>query len=308
MEYEEALERSIQHAMSNLDGCCRAKLPEIARRLVGETPPYPPGHLMTVARFVFVLAYRVFNTETHPDAAPGWLPYEGEGADSRRFLDYVTAVFRLNDAIDAAARAGKIRLNERISGTALSDWKMPDKDLAAKLQAALLWEGDNRKAAESLIKWQIWYPHITDGIVVEPRSFIAWIENEGIAAPGETMALINALKDADWVKRGYASYPKQIHPLRPQMYSPTFDKPNDAPNIIAASSASGSGAKVGASKNKWGEFELRRLIAEDMEPDSSHEKLGLRYGVSRQQIGKLLQKARELYGPKKAGFADSLKR
>ena len=308
MEYEEALERSIQHAMSNLDGCCRAKLPEIARRLVGETPPYPPGHLMTVARFVFVLAYRVFNTEMHPDAAPGWVPYEGEGADMRRFLDYVTAVLRLNDAVDAAAREGKIKLNERISGTALADWRMPDKKVAAKLQAALLWEGDNRAAAETLIEWQIWYPHITDEIVVEPRSFIAWLESEGIAAPGETMALINALKDADWVKRGYAGYPKQIYPLLPQKYSLTSDMTNDVPAINAPSSSSGSGANVGASRNKWGEFELRRLMAEKMQPDASDEKLALRYGVSRQQIGKLLQKARELYGPKKAGFADSLKR
>ena len=67
-------------------------------------------------------------------------------------------------------------------------------------------------------------------------------------------------------------------------------------------------ASISGDKNKWDEFELRRLMNEAQEPGATHQKLADQYLVSRQFIGKLLKKAREAFGPKKAGFADSLKR
>lgn len=215
MNFEEAREQSIAYGMSDLDGYCRMKLHEVSRRMVGEIPPYPPSHLATVARFVHVLAYRVFNVEKHPDAVEGWEPYTGEGYARGKYIDYVIAVLRLNDAIDAAAKAGSIKLNDRVSGTALVEWRMPKKDAAAKLQAALVWERDDRLAAETLQNWPIWYPHIDDSIVVEPKRFLEWIESENIASPGETLALLEALKASKWVRCAYSGFPPAIEPLQP---------------------------------------------------------------------------------------------
>ncbi len=53
-------------------------------------------------------------------------------------------------------------------------------------------------------------------------------------------------------------------------------------------------------RHKWDEFALRRLLSESQEPGMSLEKLGENYGMSRQGITKRMNKAKELFGPKKA--------
>jgi hypothetical protein len=67
------------------------------------------------------------------------------------------------------------------------------------------------------------------------------------------------------------------------------------------------GKDSGCDENDWREFELRQLLAESQEPGATHKKLGEKYQVSRQRIGALLNKARDAYGPRRAGFFDGLK-
>jgi hypothetical protein len=62
---------------------------------------------------------------------------------------------------------------------------------------------------------------------------------------------------------------------------------------------------------KWDEYELRRLLDESRDAGSTHEKLAAKYGVTRQRIAVLLNRAKELFGVKKPSvfdFAGSLKR
>jgi len=214
-EFKDWEEQAIQHTLSDIAGHCRDNIYQVTRRMVGELPlPYPADHLATVARFVHVLAYRVFNCHKHPAAADGWRASDDDQARAN-YIDYVKTVLHLNDAINAAAKSRRLRLHDRVSSVVLDDWNMPDKDAAVRLEAALKWDCDDRAAAEILSTWPIWYPHISDSIVVEPRAFCAWAESENIAAPGETMMLLDALQSADWWRRSYLGFPKVIHPLPP---------------------------------------------------------------------------------------------
>ncbi|WP_420476240.1 hypothetical protein [Noviherbaspirillum sp. ST9] len=55
-----------------------------------------------------------------------------------------------------------------------------------------------------------------------------------------------------------------------------------------------------STKNNWDEHNLRRLLDESRESGMTHKKLAEKYGVSRQQIGTQLKKAKDFFGARKA--------
>ena len=86
---------------ANLERLAAARLKSIDEWCQREHAPYPPGHLVTLARIVHYLAARAMS-DIHPAGAgtvlttPQW-----------RFRNYLHAVFSLNDAIDRAAKTGR---------------------------------------------------------------------------------------------------------------------------------------------------------------------------------------------------------
>lgn len=69
-----------------------------------------------------------------------------------------------------------------------------------------------------------------------------------------------------------------------------------------------SGVTVSNSKtkNKWDSHALKRLLEESREVGMTHEKLAQKYNVKRPLIGRMLQKARDTFLPKKASSYDVL--
>lgn len=100
---------------------------------------------------------------------------------------------------------------------------MPDKEAARALQG-VLYPGDERPAAEILaIGWPVWYPHFDESVTVSGAEFVAWAENEGIAAHDEVDALLDALKNARWWQRAHIGFPAEIPPTLLEK-SPALEK------------------------------------------------------------------------------------
>lgn len=59
-------------------------------------------------------------------------------------------------------------------------------------------------------------------------------------------------------------------------------------------------------KNRWDEYNLRRILDESREVGMTHEKLAQKYEVSRPFISKTLKKANEMFDLRKASFHDAL--
>lgn len=287
MEYEQALEQAIEYAMSDIDGCCRNRIYQVSYCMTGEMPPYPPPHLSTLARYVHALAYRVFNVASHPQAAPGW-----SGYSSRRYeyLRYIEAVLRLNNAIDVAAKSGKLKLRDRATGTVLTSWSLPSKEKAEALWKAIEPCRDDRAAAELLVGWAIWEPHFDGSIVVARDEFLLWLNEEGIATPGEAEGLLSAMGKFKWLKA--MGFPESLPNLLVER-APTTP-PGEAPAVVLLPDE--QSAKT---RNVWDPYALRRLLDESKEPGMTQEKLGEKYGVTRQRIGALLNEAKELVKPQK---------
>lgn len=221
MDYEQAREQAIIYVMSDLDGACRSKIYSVSQRMAGEYAPYPPAHLVTLARYVHVLAYRIFNCTRHPDSIYKHVGGNTDGDQyddytKHEFLKYIQAVFQLNDAIDKAARNGRLRLRDRAMGTVLSDWPIPSNDKAAALQRAFIYDCDDRAAAEILFDWTITYPHFHDSIVIAPAEFLQWLSDEGISSPEEAAPLLTALSKAKFWRRPSMGFPEKIVPLIPE--------------------------------------------------------------------------------------------
>ena len=161
------------------------------------------------------------------------------------------------------------------------------------------------------------HPLDHDKLHFKPKMFVEEVH----VTPAEVRISLKALQSmlSAWRHSktgGEGFFPQWMLPGTPQSPSPgavASHRADDAqtdsiPRAREPSTAVNIGSNISGDKNKWDEFELRRLMNEAQEPDASHQKLADRYGVSRQFIGKQLGKAREAYGPKKASFADSLKR
>jgi hypothetical protein len=174
------------------------------KRYEFEQPPFPPPHLVTLARVVHLLAKRAI-ARRHPS-----LP-DGLGAQRdwpASFHLYVAAVLNLNAAINQAAKACQLRLFDRTSGVRLPDWHLPSNDgLESWIRIHHSGEPDShRRAIDFIMSSAVWiggaYPHFTDAIAVSPEDFADWAENECIASPGEVAAGLNSMRTDATRRRG----------------------------------------------------------------------------------------------------------
>jgi hypothetical protein len=210
MNDDEAFERAVLHVQSDLDGALRNQVYTICQRLVGEMPPYPPAHLTTLARYIHVLAFRVFNISAHPEAAWGW---KSDGEFRYQFLRYLAVVYKLNAAVVSAVAAGELSLRDRMTGLVLNEWSAPRKELADKLETAIR-EGNDRLAGEILIgKWAVLEPHFYEDIAVSKSEFLAWAEAQGVATPGEIDNFIKAFNEGRWLRAARTGFQQDIRPL-----------------------------------------------------------------------------------------------
>ncbi len=168
-----------------LERYATAIIKNIAQRCQQERAPYPPGHLVSLARPVHYLAARAMS-DTHPAGAGN-----NRTPAAWRFRDYLHSVFSLNDTIDRAAKAGRLKLRHPLSGAVLDFWHLPEKAPAGAWEQALL-RGNTAQAIQLMpgdARWPLMQPHFID-VTVSPAEFFAWVEAEGIAAPGEVARLM----------------------------------------------------------------------------------------------------------------------
>ena len=176
------------------DHVCEQRLKQIHEYLSTEQPPYPPHHVVTLARAVHVLAMRTLNDD-HPAKHPRLKSYTSNGRCGLH--RYWITVFRLNDAVNQATQTNALRLRDRLTGLPIQEWRTPSKVECSKWERlAILPDGDrkiaDRQAIEIMLShdWPLLAVHFDSNVVVSLAEFDAWAVSTGIAKTGEVSALL----------------------------------------------------------------------------------------------------------------------
>lgn len=231
MKNDEANEEAIEHVQNDLDGALCGQIYDISRQLINERAPFPPAHLITLARYIHVLALRIFNRYTHPEGAEGWT---FDGDFRYEFFRYLATVFKLNAAVATAIKCGDLQLRDRSTGLVMDEWSVPKTEIADMLERAI-YEGDDRTAAEILVKkWPVLAPHFWEDIAISKSEFLGWAERQGIAEPGEIENLNRGLSQGKWLRTVQLGFPQDIDALLEGLWPKTPQLPEELVNFEAS--------------------------------------------------------------------------
>lgn len=231
MTNDEANEQAIAYVQGDLDGALCGQIYDISRVLISERAPFPPAHLITLARYIHVLALRVFNRFTHPEGGEGWT-FDGEFR--HQFSHYILSVFKLNAAVARAAKCGDLQLRDRATGLPLVVWSTPKTDIADALEQAIC-EGNDRAAAEILVKkWPLLGPHFYEDVAIVKDEFLAWAERQGIAGPGEIERLNKGLAQGRWLRMAQLGFPQDIDALLEGLWPKTLQLAEEPVHLEAS--------------------------------------------------------------------------
>jgi len=198
-DYAQYLSSHLDQLAKEFDHVCEQRLKQIHENLSNEKPPYPPHHVVTLARAVHALAMRTLN-DNHPAKYPRSKSYMSNGRHGLH--RYWITVFRLNDAVNRDAQTNALRLRDRLTGLPIQEWCTPSKAECSKWERlAILPDADRKIADRQAVEimatnnWPLLAVHFDSNVVVSLAEFDAWAVSTGIAEAGEVSALLHGAEE-----------------------------------------------------------------------------------------------------------------